>query len=321
MNISAAFIRRPDDDAAYGGAGDLRRVRLCHAARQRTAGGGLSNHFGVGKPARRRPTTMASAVATPLESQFSTIAGVSSMTSKALPGRLRSRFNSIWTVTSTARQKTYRPQSRPASRQLPVNMPSPPTLARSIRRTRRSSIWRCSRTRCRLYQLDKYAENLLARQLSTLDGVAQVNVYRLSNLRRRVQADPCAGRAAASASINWRPRSSHRTSTSPPGTLNGPSQSTLIHVNGQLVRRRANRPPDHDLSERRTGAPRRCRPHVIDSVENNRVASWYNGKRTIILAIQRQPGSNTIEIVNEINQRDSQVPAESAEIGAALRYL
>ncbi|HEY5084960.1 MAG TPA: efflux RND transporter permease subunit, partial [Rhizomicrobium sp.] len=85
------------------------------------------------------------------------------------------------------------------------------------------------------------------------------------------------------------------------GTLNGPSQATLVHVNGQLMNAEAWK---KQIIVWRNGAPVRFADvgTAIDSVENNRTATWLNGKRAIVLSIQRQPGSNTIQIIDEINR-------------------
>ncbi|MBL6853671.1 MAG: efflux RND transporter permease subunit, partial [Alphaproteobacteria bacterium] len=161
-------------------------------------------------------------------------------------------------------------------------------------------------------EVDKYAETLLARQISTLSGVAQVNVYGSQKYAVRVQVDPSqlaargigidtVASALASANVNQ-----------PTGQLNGPSQATLIHTSGQLMTADAF---NNQIIAYRNGAPVRVRDvgRALDSVQNNLAASWFNGERAIVLAVQRQPGSNTIAVVDEIRRIlpnfDKQLPA------------
>jgi HAE1 family hydrophobic/amphiphilic exporter-1 len=239
-------------------------------------------------------------VATPLESQFSTIAGVSSMTSQSSSGTtsVTIQFDLDREIDGAAEDVQAAIQA--ASRQLPVNMPSPPTLRKVNPADAPILFLAMQSDSMPLYELDKYAENLLARQLSTLSGVAQVNVQGSQIFAVRLQVDPVqlasrnigidqVASAVQAANVNIAT-----------GTLNGPSQSTLVHVNGQLA--------DAEQWKRqiiawRSGAPVRVEDvgTAIDSVENNRTATWLNGKRGIVLSIQRQPGSNTIQIIDEIN--------------------
>ena len=246
------------------------------------------------------PQTMASAVATPLESQFSTIAGVSSMTSQSTAGStsVTIQFDLDRDIDGAA--EDVQAAISAASRQLPVNMPSPPTLRKVNPADSPILFLAMQSDSMPLYELDKYAENLLARQLSTLSGVAQVNVQGSQIFAVRLQVDPVqlaarnigidqVASAAQAANVNIAT-----------GTLNGPSQSTLVHVNGQLSDAESWK---RQIIAWRDGAPVRIEDigTAIDSVENNRTATFLNGKRGIVLSIQRQPGSNTIQIINEIN--------------------
>jgi HAE1 family hydrophobic/amphiphilic exporter-1 len=247
------------------------------------------------------PDTMAAAVATPLESQFSTIAGVSSMTSTSGLGStsITIQFDLDRNIDGAAEDVQTAIQA--ASRQLPTNMPSPPTL-RKVNPSDAPIIYLAMQSPSMpLYQLDKYAENLLARQLSTLTGVAQVNVYGSQIYAARVQVDPFA-LAARGIGINQVAAAIQAANVNQAtGQLNGPNQATLIHTNGQLEDAAAY---NQQIIAYQNGAPVRIKDvgRAIDSVENNLVASWYDGQRAIVLAIQRQPGSNTIQIVDEIRR-------------------
>jgi multidrug efflux pump subunit AcrB len=247
------------------------------------------------------PETMASSVATPLESQFSTIAGVSSMNSTSTQGStsITIQFDLSRGIDGAAEDVQTAIQA--ASRQLPTNMPSPPTL-RKVNPSDAPVIYLAMQSPTMpLYQLDKYAENLLARQLSTLNGVAQVNVYGSQIYAARIQVDPYA-MAARGIGINQVASAIQSANVNQAtGQLNGPTQATLIHTNGQLEDATAY---SNQIIAYQNGAPVRIKDigRAIDSVENNLVASWYNNRHAIVLAIQRQPGSNTIKVVDAIKR-------------------
>jgi len=247
------------------------------------------------------PTTMASAVATPLESQFSNIAGIDSMTSSSTQGSttITIQFNLDRNLDGAALD--VQSAISAASRKLPPNMPNPPTM-RKVNPADTPIMFMSLRSdTLPMSKVDEYAETLLARQLSTLNGVAQVNVYGAQKFAVRVQADPAAlatrqigidqlATAIANANVNVAT-----------GTLNGPTRATVIHANGQLMNAADFAP---QIVAYRNGAPVRFQDvaKVIDSVENNRVANWWMGHRAIGISIQRQPGSNTIELVDSINK-------------------
>jgi HAE1 family hydrophobic/amphiphilic exporter-1 len=247
------------------------------------------------------PETMASAVATPIESQLSTIAGIDSMTSSSILGSTSITIQFKLDRDIDAASQDVQQAISAALRKLPPQMTTPPTL-RKVNPSDSPIIFiAMSSDTLPLSVVDRYAETLLARQLSVLNGVAQVNVAGSQKFAVRIQADPAAlatrqigidqlASAIGTSNVNI-----------PTGTLNGPSRSSVIQANGQL-----NNAADFrgQIVAYRNGAPVRLQDvaQVSDSVENNRVASWYQGKRAIVLFIQRQPGSNTIEVVNEIKQ-------------------
>jgi len=247
------------------------------------------------------PDTMASAVATPLESQFSTIPGVSSMTSQSSSGSttVTIQFDLDRDIDGAAEDVQAAIQA--ASRQLPTNLPAPPTLRKVNPADAPIMFLAMQSDSMPLYELDKYAENLLARQLSTLTGVAQVSVQGSQIFAVRLQVDP-AQMAARDIGIDQVAAAVQAANVNvATGTLNGPSQATLVHVNGQLMTADVWK---KQIIAWRNGAPVRFADigTAIDSVENNRTATWINGKRGIVLTIQRQPGSNTIQIIDSINR-------------------
>ena len=264
------------------------------------------------------PETMASAVATPLERQLSTIAGIDSLSSTNGEG------STIITIQfaldrdiDAAAQDVQTAISQAASR-LPREMPSPP----SIRKVNPadSSIFYLAMTSSTLplSDVNEFADTVIAPRISMVSGVAQVNVYGSQKYAVRVGLYP---RKLASLKIGldeveqvlgeWNVNL-------PTGGLQGESQSYTIQVSGQLYNAAAFRKL---VVAYRGGAPVRLSDiaTVSDSVENDKVAAWFSNKqqttRAVILAIQRQPGTNTIEVVNNITR---QLPSFRQQLPGAV---
>src|SRR6202021_1124419 len=247
------------------------------------------------------PSTMASSVATPLESQFSTIPGVTSMTSQSSLRKtsVTIQFDLDRNIDGAAMDVLGANQA--AARPVAVNMPSPPPLRKVNPAAAAIFFAAIQSDSMPLYELDKFAENLLGRQLSTLSGVAQVNVQGAAAYSPPIQVDPRA-LAARNIGIDQVAAAVQAANVDAnTGQLNGPSQATLIHVNGQLADAAH---WNKQIIAFRNGAPVRLQDvgQAIDSYQNTYAASWFNDKRAIVLSVQRQPGSNTIQIVDEINQ-------------------
>ncbi len=245
------------------------------------------------------PQTMASAVATPLESQFSTIAGIDQMTSTSSLGSTRITIQFKLDRNIDAAAQDVQAAISAAQRQLPSGMPSPPTLRKVNPADSPVLFLTLSSPTLPLNEVDRYAETILARRLSTIDGVAQVNVYGSQKYAVRLQVNPDALAArgigidevtAATQSLNV---------NNPTGSLSGPTRNTVIRSDGQLVDADAFR---RQIVAWRNGAPVRFGDigDVVDSVENDQVASWAGKDRAIVLSIQRQPGANTIAVVDAI---------------------
>jgi len=247
------------------------------------------------------PQTVASSMASPLESQFLTIPDVASMTSQSVQGAvsITLQFNLDRNIDAAAQD--VQAAISAASRQLPSNLPAPPTL-RKVNPSDSPILYIAMHSdTLPLSQVDTYAETILSRQISTLAGVAQVNVYGSQKFAVRIQADPNA-LAARGIGIDQVAAAAQAANVeAATGQLNGIRQSTLIRASGQLLNAAEF---NRQIIAYRNGAPVRVSDigHAIDSVQNDRVASWFNGKRAIVLAVQRQPGTNTIAIVNEIRR-------------------
>jgi hydrophobic/amphiphilic exporter-1 (mainly G- bacteria), HAE1 family len=247
------------------------------------------------------PDTMASAVATPLEKQFSTIAGIDSMTSTSSLGssQITLQFDLSRNIDGAA-QDVQAAIAR-AGPQLPPNMPTPPTYNKVNPADSPILYIALGSKTLPLYTVDKYAETLLGQRISMVKGVAQVQVYGSAKYAVRVQLDP---QALATRQIGIDQVESaiqNQNVNLPVGTLYGPNQAFTIEANGQLTHAALYRPLIVAYSN---GSPVRLEDigNVFDSVQNDKVANWWNDTRSVVLAVQRQPGTNTVEVVDSIRQ-------------------
>jgi HAE1 family hydrophobic/amphiphilic exporter-1 len=258
------------------------------------------------------PETMASSVATPLEKEFSTIAGLDSMNSTSTLGntQVTLQFNLSRNIDAAA-QDVQAAIAR-AQKNLPPDLPSPPSYQKVNPADQPILYLSLSSPTLPLSSVDEYAETFIAQRISRVSGVAQVQVFGSQKYAVRVQLDPEelatkgigideVASAIARGNVNL-----------PTGTLYGRYQAFTIEASGQLSNAAAYRPL---IVTYRNGSPVYLQDlgRVIDSVENDKIASWYNTTRAVILAIQRQPGTNTVEVVDSIKQLlpsfRSQMPA------------
>jgi HAE1 family hydrophobic/amphiphilic exporter-1 len=248
-----------------------------------------------------RPDTMASAVATPLEKQFSTIAGIDSMTSTSALGStsITLQFDLSRNIDGAA-QDVQAAIAR-ASAQLPPSMPTPPTYNKVNPADQPILYVAMGSKTLPLYTVDQYAETLMGQRISMVKGVAQVQVYGSQKYAVRIQLDPQAlatrqigiddvHTAVQNANVNL-----------PVGTLYGEHRAFTLQANGQLTHASLYRPL---IVAYRNGSPVRLEDlgKVYDSVQNDRVANWWNDTESVVLAIERQPGTNTVEVVDAVKQ-------------------
>ncbi len=247
------------------------------------------------------PETMASSVATPLEQQFSSIAGISSMNSTSSLGstQITLQFDLSRDIDGAA-QDVQAAISK-ATRQLPTTLTTPPSYRKVNPADQPILYIALSSEVLPLSTVDKYAETQLAQRLSMVDGVAQVNVYGSQKYAVRIQVNPQSLSAKGIGIDEIADAIDNGNSNVPTGTLYGNRQNATIESNGQL-----NNADDYRslTVAYRNGAPVQLGElgQVIDSVENDKAATWYNGTRAIVLAIQRQPGTNTVAIVQQIKK-------------------
>jgi HAE1 family hydrophobic/amphiphilic exporter-1 len=260
------------------------------------------------------PETMAAAVATPLESQFSTIAGLDSMSSTSAQGSTSITLQFALDRDIDAAAQDVQTAIAAAQRQLPADMPTPPSFRKVNPADSPIFFIAMLSPTLPLSVVNEYAETMLAQRLSTLAGVAQVRVFGSQKFAVRVQADPdrLAARGIGLDELQQAIQDSNV--NRPVGSFDGPRQSVAIKTNGQLETADAY---GSLIVAYRNGAPVRLNEVAtpLDSVENNKVASWYVDRRAIVLAIQRQPGANTVATVDAIK---AVLPAFQAKLPASI---
>ncbi len=247
------------------------------------------------------PETMATSVATPLERQFSTIAGVDSMTSSNTLGStsITLQFDLDRDIDAAA-QDVQTAISR-AQRGLPQDMPSPPSFRKVNPADQPILYIVLTSPTLPLYALNEYGETIMAQRISMVRGVAQVMVYGSQKYAVRIQLDP---RALASREIGIDEVSNAIRNANvnlPTGTLEGPHRSYTIETSGQLTSADAYDPL---IVVYRNGNPVRIEEigTALDSVENDKTAAWYVDQGALILAIQRQPGTNTVAVARAVKE-------------------
>ena len=261
------------------------------------------------------PETMASSVATPLEKQFSTIAGIDSMTSTNSLGNtsITIQFNLSRSLDGAALD--VQSAISKAGGQLPPEMPTPPSFQKVNPADQPILYLALSSPTMKLSDVDEAAETTIAQNVSMVNGVAQVSVFGAQKYAVRVQLDPRA-LASRQIGIDEVDNALQAGNTNlPTGTLYGQNRTFTILSNGQLQNAAQFGPV---IVAYRNGAPVRLNElgSVTDSVQDNKTASWYNGDRAIVLAIQRQPGTNTVEVVDAVRQL---LPRLEAQIPAAVQ--
>jgi len=261
------------------------------------------------------PETMASAVATPLEKQFSTIAGVDSMTSSSSQGStsITLQFNLNRDIDAAAQD--VQAMIAKAQRDLPRDMPSAPSYQKVNPADSPVLFLSLSSATLPLAQVNEYAETMLAQRISMVQGVAQVQIYGAQKYAVRAQLDP-RQLATRGIGVDEVVTAIQRGNVNlPTGTMHGANQALTVQASGQLTDAAAYRPL---IVAYRNGSPVRLEElgRVIDSVENDKIAGWFNNDRSITLAIQKQPGTNTVAVVDAIKKL---LPTIQQQMPAAVK--
>jgi HAE1 family hydrophobic/amphiphilic exporter-1 len=264
------------------------------------------------------PDTMAAAVATPLEKQFSTIPGVSQITSSSSQGstNVTLQFDLDRNIDAAA-QDVQTAISR-VTRQLPPGMPSPPSYNKVNPSDSPIFYLALTSNTLPLSQVDEYAETNLAQRISQVAGVAQVSVFGAQKFAVRVDLDPFQMAARGIGVDEVTSAIQRGTSSRPTGTLYGPNQNFTVYAqNGQLYNAEQYRPL---IIAYKNGSPVHLDEiaSVYDGVENDKSGSWVNDDRAIYLSIQRQPGTNTVEVVDAIR---ALIPTLQQQLPASVNLM
>lgn len=260
------------------------------------------------------PETMASSVATPLERQFSTIAGITSMSSTSFLGntQITLQFSLDRDIDGAALDVQTAISS--AQRRLPKEMTTPPSF-RKVNPADQPVIYiALSSDTMPLSRINEYADTLIAQRISTLPGVAQVQIFGEQKYAIRIQVDPNKLAAQGVSLEEIQDAITGSASNAPVGVISGERQLFNLKVTGQPSNAAAF---GEIVALWKDGAPVRLKDvgTVIDAAEDNRTISALNGKQAIVIAIQRQPDANTIEVVQAV--RDL-LPVFRNQIPAAI---
>src|SRR5437899_5640463 len=249
------------------------------------------------------PETMAAAVATPLENQFSMIAGLESMTSTNSLGSTQITLEFDLSRNFDGAAVDVQAAITQSARLLPEGMPTPPTFTKVNPADQPILYIALTSPTLPLYTLDEYAETRVAQRISMISGVAQVQVLGAQQFAVHVQKDPHA-MASRQVGINEVETALKNWNVNlPTGTINGPKRAFTLQASGQLMSADQYRPL---VVAYRRGSPVRLEElgTIIDGVEDDKTASWFYTKhgdqRSVVLGIQRQPGTNTMEVTNGI---------------------
>jgi len=243
--------------------------------------------------------TMASTVATPLERQFSTIAGIESMSSSSSLGRTSITLQFALERDIDAAAQDVQAAISQTARSLPPNMPTPPSYSK-VNPGDQPVLYLALRSPTLLgSQVDEYAQTVLAQRISMVTGVAQVQVFGAQKYAVRVQIDPERLAAMRVGIDEVRDAVARGSVKLPGGALWGANRTFTVEANTQLQNAAGFRPL---IVAYRNGSPVRLEQlgRVLDSVQNDKSAFWWNQDRAIMLAVQKQPGTNTVAVVDRI---------------------
>src|SRR5579862_3826923 len=255
------------------------------------------------------PETMAASVAAPIERQLSTIAGISTMNSSSSLGQTQITIQFDLNRNIDGAALDVQTALATAARRLPVEMTTPPFF-RKVNPGDFPVLYVSLRSDTMpLSAIDDYAETVLAPQISQLTGVAQVLVYGAQKFAVRVQVNPVEAAARNISLDDVRTVVAKANSSTPVGTLTGKDRNVTLLATGAI-------PHASDYRDvvvaYRNGAPVKLNQiaRVIDSVENDQIATWFNDSRAIVLAIQRQPDANTVQVVDDVRAKLPQMRAQ-----------
>jgi hydrophobic/amphiphilic exporter-1 (mainly G- bacteria), HAE1 family len=258
--------------------------------------------------------TMAASVAAPIERQLSTISGITSLTSTSVLGRTKITIQFALDRNIDGAALDVQTALTVAQKRLPIEMTTPPSFNKTNPSDAPVVLLAVRSSTLPISVVDEYAESVLAQQITQLPGVSNVEVYGAQKYATRVQVDPVAAAARNVSLDDIRKVLAATNSNSPVGTLYGPNQNVTLVATNAMRKAEEYRGV---IVAYRNGAPVKLEEiaNVIDSVENNQVASWFNDQRAVVLAVQRQPGANAVAVVDAVQ---AQLPTYRAQVPAAI---
>jgi HAE1 family hydrophobic/amphiphilic exporter-1 len=247
------------------------------------------------------PDTVASSIALPLEKQFATIAGLQSINSTSAQGSTSITLQFDLSRNIDAAAQDVQAMIAKAARQLPPQLPTPPSYQKVNPGDQPVMFLVLRSATLPLSTINEYAETTIAQRLSMVSGVAQVQVFGAARYAVRVDLDPRQLAAYGIGIDEVATSIANANANLPTGTIYGQDKTFTILANGKLLRAAAYGPT---IITYRNGNPVRLDEvaHVYDGVENDKTAGWYNGDRAIALAIQKQPGTNVVAVVDAIRE-------------------
>jgi hydrophobe/amphiphile efflux-1 (HAE1) family protein len=254
------------------------------------------------------PDTMASSVATPLEQQFAAIPGLAQMTSQSGLGQttITLQFDLNRNIDGAAGD--VQTAINAASGLLPKDLPNPPTYKKTNPADRAILLYAVYSDAMPLYRVDDYAYTILAQKISTISGVSEVDIAGQQQYAVHAQVNPMSLAARGIGLEDVHTALGNATLDEPKGNLEGEHQVLTLDTNDQLFNAKAF---SDVIIAYRNGAPVRLKDvgHVIDSSQLPRTGAWYNGRQIELLLVRRQPGSNTLGVVDAINAALPQIRA------------
>ena len=258
--------------------------------------------------------TMAASVAGIIERQLSTIAGISSMSSSSSQGVTAITIQFDLNRNIDAAALDVQTALTIAQRRLPIEMTTPPSFRKVNPAEFPVLFIALSSATLPLSTVNEYGDITISQALSQITGVAQVTIYGAQKFAIRVQADPEAAAARGLSLEDIRTAVSRANSSTPVGTLNGPKQDIALQASGQMEKASDYR---QVVVAWRNGSPVKLDEvaKIFDSVENDKIASWLNDNRSIVLAIQKQPDANTVAVVDGVRAK---LPALRAQVPPSI---
>jgi HAE1 family hydrophobic/amphiphilic exporter-1 len=258
------------------------------------------------------PETMAAAVATPLERSFSTIAGIETMTSTSSEGRTQVFLQFALERDVDAAAADVQAAIAQAQRDLPPELPAPPSYRKVNPADQPVLYVALSSETLPLFRVHEYADTVVAQSFATVSGVGEVQIFGAQKYAVRVQVDPARVAALGLAMSDVEEAIRQANVNLPVGSLSGSRQAFTLETTGQLENAAAYRGV---IVAWRNGRPVRLEElgRVVDSVQDDQIATWHGDRRAVVLAVRRQPGTNTVEVVDGVKRLlptlRSQIPA------------